>query len=77
MFEDVYPSADASVSGIVTLLAAASALGKVKSTIDPGTAKPVMFAFLNGVSADSVVSVLFHPCYIDSRLQVAKINVQL
>lgn len=50
MFENIYPAADSSVSGIVTLLAAASALGKVKDTIDPETSKPIMFTILNGVS---------------------------
>ena len=49
MFEDMYPSADSAVTGIVTLLAAASALGKVKNRIDPSLHKPIMFSFFNGV----------------------------
>ena len=50
MFEDIYPSADSAVTGIVTLLAAAEALGKVKDSIKPETHKHIMFTFLNGVS---------------------------
>ena len=58
MFEDVYPSADSAVSGIVTLLAAAEALGKVKASIDPESEdyKPLIFTFLNGVCID----ICFH-----------------
>ena len=54
MFYDMYPSADSAVSGIVTLMAAAAAIGRVKKTMDLDTAKPIMFAFLNGVSYSEV-----------------------
>ena len=59
MFEDVYPSADSAVSGIITLLAAAEALGKVKDTMDPVNDKPIMFTFLNGVSIFVEFTMIF------------------
>ena len=49
LFENIYPSADNHVTGIVGLLAAAEALGKVQDDIKTNTSKDIMFAFLNGV----------------------------
>ena len=34
MFEDTYPSTDKQVSGMVAMLAAAEAIGKVKETLE-------------------------------------------
>jgi hypothetical protein len=51
LFNNEYPSADSTVSGIVTLLAAAKALYKVKDQIAlNATAKDILFAFFQGVS---------------------------
>lgn len=49
LFENIYPSADNQVSGIVALLAAAEALRKYKDHFD-NTTKDILFTFLNGVS---------------------------
>lgn len=50
MFENIYPSADNHVTGIVGLLAAAEALAKFKDDIFNRTdAKDVLFAFFQGV----------------------------
>ena len=48
MFEDTYPSADNQVSGIVAMLAAAEAIGKVKETLELAD-KDIMFTFFQGV----------------------------
>ena len=48
LFDNLYPSADSAISGIVTLLAAAQALAEASHTgkLD----KPIMYSFFNGVS---------------------------
>ena len=48
MFEDAYPSADNQVSGIVAMLAAAEAIGKVKEAVELAD-KDIMFTFFQGV----------------------------
>ena len=48
MFEDTYPSADNHVSGIVALLAAAEAIGKVKEKIRDSP-NDILFTFFQGV----------------------------
>ena len=48
MFEEAYPSADNQVSGIVAMLAAAEAIGKVKETVQQAD-KDIMFTFFQGV----------------------------
>ena len=52
LFEDIYPSADNHVSGIVALLAAAEAIRKHKTHFNDNT-KDILFTFLNGVSTSS------------------------
>ena len=54
LFEDIYPSADNHVSGIVALLAAAEAIRKHtgKAHFNDNT-KDILFTFLNGVSTSS------------------------
>ena len=54
MFSGLTPAADSTVGGIVTLLAAAQAIGRVKERIS-ATDKPIMFTFFNGVSRLMVV----------------------
>ena len=48
LFDNLYPGADAAISGIVTLLAAAQALAYPSHT-EPMD-KPIMYSFFNGVS---------------------------
>ena len=42
------PGADSTITGLVTLLAVAEAIGKVKEDISK-TDRPIMFTFFNGV----------------------------
>lgn len=59
MFENIYPSADNHVSGIVALLAAAQVLGtpEVKEQLKaPGVTKDLMFAFFQGEAFDYIGS---------------------
>ena len=50
MFFNEYPSSDSTVTGIVTLLAAAKALWNLQETIESQAgAKDIMFTFLQGV----------------------------
>eukprot|EP00105_Crassostrea_gigas_P015788 XP_011432903.1 PREDICTED: nicastrin isoform X2 [Crassostrea gigas] len=55
LFENIYPSADNQVSGIVALLAAAEALRKYKDHFD-NTTKDILFTFLNGEAFDYIGS---------------------
>ncbi|XP_048778168.2 nicastrin-like isoform X2 [Ostrea edulis] len=55
LFENIYPSADNHVSGIVALLAAAEAIGKVKDHFNNNT-KDILFTFLNGEAFDYIGS---------------------
>lgn len=55
LFEDIYPSADNQVSGIVALLAAAEAIRKYKDHFDNST-KDILFTFLNGEAFDYIGS---------------------
>lgn len=51
MFENIYPSADNHVTGIVGLLAAAEALSKYKDDIiNNSNSSDILFAFFQGVS---------------------------
>ncbi|KAL3885712.1 hypothetical protein ACJMK2_025758 [Sinanodonta woodiana] len=57
MFDNVYPSADNHVSGIVALLAAAEAIGKFKDKIKGNVlSKDILFTFLNGEAFDYIGS---------------------
>ncbi|KAJ8316120.1 hypothetical protein KUTeg_006134 [Tegillarca granosa] len=57
LFENIYPSADNHVTGIVGLLAAAEALGKMKPAIKSKTgSKDILFAFFNGEAFDYIGS---------------------
>ena len=50
MFDQTYPGDDSQVSGIVALLAAAEAVGKVKDKIKTAdNTRDIMFTFFNGV----------------------------
>ena len=49
MFEDIVPAGDSTVSRLVTLLAVADAIGKVKSDL-ADTDRPIVFMLFNGVS---------------------------
>ena len=49
MYDLIYPSADSSVTGIVTLLAAAQALQKHKDMLSQAD-KTIMYSLFNGVS---------------------------
>ncbi|XP_061189000.1 nicastrin-like isoform X2 [Saccostrea echinata] len=55
LFENIYPSADNHVSGIVALLAAAEAIGKVKHHFT-NDSKDILFTFLNGEAFDYIGS---------------------
>lgn len=55
MFEEAYPSADNQVSGIVAMLAAAEAIGKVKETVQQAD-KDIMFTFFQGEAFDYIGS---------------------
>ncbi|XP_022324883.2 nicastrin-like isoform X2 [Crassostrea virginica] len=55
LFEDIYPSADNHVSGIVALLAAAEAIRKHKAHFNDNT-KDILFTFLNGEAFDYIGS---------------------
>ncbi len=51
MFYNEYPSSDATVTGIVTLLAVAESLGKIRVEIQTSEqAKDIMFTLFQGVS---------------------------
>lgn len=51
LFQNEYRAADTTVAGIVTLLATAEALWKVRTVIQENTtAKDIMFTFFQGVS---------------------------
>ncbi|XP_067679612.1 nicastrin-like isoform X2 [Haliotis asinina] len=57
MFHNEYPASDSTVTGIVTLLAVAEALGAVKHEIqNNSTAKDIMFTFFQGESFDYIGS---------------------
>ncbi|XP_021351331.1 nicastrin-like isoform X2 [Mizuhopecten yessoensis] len=57
MFENEYPGADSHVTGIVGLLAAAEAIGKVKERIVNNTnSKDILFAFFQGEAFDYIGS---------------------
>ncbi|XP_046577349.1 nicastrin-like [Haliotis rubra] len=57
MFHNEYPASDSTVTGIVTLLAVAEALGAVKDEIqNNSTAKDIMFTFFQGESFDYIGS---------------------
>ncbi|XP_033759066.1 LOW QUALITY PROTEIN: nicastrin-like [Pecten maximus] len=57
MFENEYPGADSHVTGIVGLLAAAEAIGKVKESIIKGdNSKDILFAFFQGEAFDYIGS---------------------
>lgn len=59
MFENIYPSADNHVTGIVGLLAAAEALSKYKDDIiNNNDTKDILFAFFQGVSILYLLSYL-------------------
>ncbi|XP_069115841.1 nicastrin-like [Argopecten irradians] len=55
MFENEYPGADSHVTGIVGLLAAAEAIGKVKDRIT-NSSKDILFAFFQGEAFDYIGS---------------------
>ena len=55
---ELNPAADAAASSVVTLLGAAAAIGRVMQDIDEDKDKPIMFAFLSGVSSISLSSFL-------------------
>ena len=60
MFENIYPSADNHVTGIVGLLAAAEALSKHKDDIINVTGtKDILFAFFQGVSIMIIVLTVY------------------
>ena len=48
MFDQLYPGADSAISGLVSLLAAAEAIGKVKEELREDS-KPIMFTVFSGV----------------------------
>lgn len=56
LFQYIVPGAHSTVSGFITLLAAAQALGRVKDSIDPANDKHIMFAFFQGESFDYIGS---------------------
>ncbi|KAL5020567.1 hypothetical protein ScPMuIL_003459 [Solemya velum] len=57
LFENEYPSADSSVTGIVALLAAAEALAKSQDDIiNSHTSKDIVFVFFNGEAFDYIGS---------------------
>jgi len=59
MFENIYPSADNHVTGIVGLLAAAEALSKYKDDIiNVNGTKDILFTFFQGVSTSIMIMVL-------------------
>ncbi len=49
MFDNLYPSADGTVSGLVTLLAAAHALRDFSQSEAAANARPILYTFFNGV----------------------------
>ena len=53
MFEDTVPAGDSTVSGLVTLLAVAEAIGKVKGELADSD-RPIVFMLFNGVSCNSM-----------------------
>ena len=59
LFQYMVPGVQSSVMGFVSLLAAAQALGQVKSSINPNTSKPIMFTFFQGVSMQHKISTQF------------------
>ena len=69
MFEDHYPSADSAATGIVTLLAVAEALGKVKADFTDDD-RPIMLSFFHGVTLTSLVM-------LDSQHTFASDNIIL
>ena len=61
MFDGVYPSADSAISGLVTLLATAQALGRVKEEFK-GSDRRLMFMFFNGVRVQISLCMLLLHC---------------
>lgn len=60
MFENIYPSADNHVTGIVGLLAAAEALSKYKDDIiNVNGTKDILFTFFQGVSIMIMVLTVY------------------
>ena len=60
MFENIYPSADNHVTGIVGLLAAAEALSKYKDhIINKNDSKDILFTFFQGVSIMIMVLTVY------------------
>ncbi len=69
MFEHMYPAAENTVVGFVTLLAVAEAIGKVRHRMEDPEHKPIMFAFFQGVSVgvltdmfNDLKHLLIEPC---------------
>ncbi|XP_074653328.1 nicastrin-like [Tubulanus polymorphus] len=56
MFDQMAPGADSVVTGVVTVLAAAQAIGKVKSDILDSGSKDIMFSFFQGEAYDYIGS---------------------
>ncbi|KAK3107790.1 hypothetical protein FSP39_022233 [Pinctada imbricata] len=85
LFENIYPSADNHVTGIVGLLAAAEALGKYQDDFMKNDTKDIMFAFLNGEAFDYIGSsrviydmgrAEFPTKYKDGQTQLHNINLK-
>ncbi|XP_052272818.1 nicastrin-like isoform X2 [Dreissena polymorpha] len=57
LFDGLSPGADSAIAGIITLLAAAEAIGKVKETIQAAQlSHDIMFTFFNGEAFDYIGS---------------------